>query len=222
MALTGLGFAGLTAFWPLMIVAVAGTLNPSSGDVSVFLPTEQAALAHTVGRPGPDDGLRLVQPGRLAGGGGRRARERPARLAASRWGVALLRAERGVFVFYAALRRGRGGRLRAAVARAGDPSRRSARRAPLAESRADRAAPGGAVQPRLVRRRLRRAVAAGAVALPALPPRRAHDRRRVLRRRRAERVLAGALAAGRRAHRPDPDDGLHAPAREPVPDPRRR
>lgn len=47
MAVTGLGFAGLTTFWPVMVVAFAGTLNPSAGDVSVFLPTEQAALAQT-------------------------------------------------------------------------------------------------------------------------------------------------------------------------------
>ncbi len=33
-----------------MLVAFVGTLNPSAGDVSVFLPTEQAALAH-LGRP---------------------------------------------------------------------------------------------------------------------------------------------------------------------------
>jgi MFS family permease len=45
MLATGLGFASLTAFWPLVIVAVLGTLNPSAGDVSIFLPTEQAALA---------------------------------------------------------------------------------------------------------------------------------------------------------------------------------
>jgi MFS family permease len=51
MVLTGLGFAGPMTFWPLMLVAVAGTLNSSSGDVSVFLPTEQAALAHTVSGP---------------------------------------------------------------------------------------------------------------------------------------------------------------------------
>jgi MFS family permease len=50
MVVTGIGFAGLTAFWPLMIVAVVGTLNPSAGDVSLFLPTEQAALAHTAER----------------------------------------------------------------------------------------------------------------------------------------------------------------------------
>jgi MFS family permease len=48
MAATGLGFAGLTAFWPLFVVAVVGTLNPSAGDVSVFLPTEQAVLAGAI------------------------------------------------------------------------------------------------------------------------------------------------------------------------------
>lgn len=45
MAATGLGFAGLTAFWPLLLVAFVGTLNPSSGDVSVFLPLEHARLS---------------------------------------------------------------------------------------------------------------------------------------------------------------------------------
>ena len=47
MAATGLGFAGLTDFWPLLVVAFLGTLNPSSGDVSVFLPLEQSLLARS-------------------------------------------------------------------------------------------------------------------------------------------------------------------------------
>jgi nitrate/nitrite transporter NarK len=34
-------------FWPLLLVAFAGTLNPSSGDVSVFLPLEQSLLPQT-------------------------------------------------------------------------------------------------------------------------------------------------------------------------------
>lgn len=51
MGATGLGFASVTAFWPLLLVAFAGTLNPSSGDVSVFLPTEQSALAGAVSAP---------------------------------------------------------------------------------------------------------------------------------------------------------------------------
>lgn len=33
-------------FWPLLLVAFIGTLNPSSGDVSVFLPLEHARLAN--------------------------------------------------------------------------------------------------------------------------------------------------------------------------------
>jgi MFS family permease len=45
MAATGLGFAGLTSLWPLLVVAFIGTLNPSAGDVSVFLPLEHARLA---------------------------------------------------------------------------------------------------------------------------------------------------------------------------------
>jgi MFS family permease len=48
MLATGMGFASITSFWPLFAVAVAGTLNPSAGDVSVFLPVEQASLAETV------------------------------------------------------------------------------------------------------------------------------------------------------------------------------
>lgn len=45
MAATGLGFAGFSSFWPLLVVAFVGTLNPSSGDVSVFLPLEHSRLA---------------------------------------------------------------------------------------------------------------------------------------------------------------------------------
>jgi len=48
MFLTGLGFCSVTSFWPLFLIAIVGTLNPSSGDVSVFLPAEQTALAESV------------------------------------------------------------------------------------------------------------------------------------------------------------------------------
>ena len=48
MFATGIGFAFARSFWPLFIVAVVGTLNPSAGDVSVFLPMEQALLSETV------------------------------------------------------------------------------------------------------------------------------------------------------------------------------
>ncbi len=45
MAVTGLGFASLTSLWPLLVVAFMGPLNPSGGDVSVFLPLEHTVLA---------------------------------------------------------------------------------------------------------------------------------------------------------------------------------
>ncbi|MGI8792168.1 MAG: MFS transporter [Acidimicrobiales bacterium] len=51
MAITGIGFAAATAFWVVLSVAVIGTMNPSAGDVSVFLPTEQALLADQVDPP---------------------------------------------------------------------------------------------------------------------------------------------------------------------------
>ena len=48
MTATGLGFASFTHFWPLFLIAIVGTLNPSSGDVSVFLPLEHAMLSRAV------------------------------------------------------------------------------------------------------------------------------------------------------------------------------
>jgi MFS family permease len=50
MALTGMAFAAVRDFWPLMAVAFVGTLNPSGGDTSLFLPLEHSLLAHA----GPD------------------------------------------------------------------------------------------------------------------------------------------------------------------------
>ncbi len=48
MLATGLGFAHVTDFWPLLAIAFVGTLNPSVGDVSIFLPLEQSLLATSV------------------------------------------------------------------------------------------------------------------------------------------------------------------------------
>lgn len=49
MAVTGVAFGTVRDFWPLLLVAFIGTLNPSAGDVSVFLPLEQTVLPQTVG-----------------------------------------------------------------------------------------------------------------------------------------------------------------------------
>ncbi|MPY94860.1 MAG: MFS transporter [Acidimicrobiia bacterium] len=48
MVATGVAFGAAASFWALLVIAVLGTLNPSAGDVSVFLPTEQALLPATV------------------------------------------------------------------------------------------------------------------------------------------------------------------------------
>ena len=48
MAATGAAFAATTAFWPLLIVAFVGTMNPTFGDASVFLPLEQTVLTQTI------------------------------------------------------------------------------------------------------------------------------------------------------------------------------
>jgi MFS family permease len=48
MAATGAGFAMLTDFWPLLVIAFVGTMNPTSGDASIFVPLEQAVLTQTI------------------------------------------------------------------------------------------------------------------------------------------------------------------------------
>ena len=45
MTLTGVGFATFSSLWPLLIIALVGTMNPGGGDVSVFYPLEHTALA---------------------------------------------------------------------------------------------------------------------------------------------------------------------------------
>ena len=49
MLATGIAIIATTDFWPLLLIAAVGTINPSSGDVSMFLPLEHALLVRTVG-----------------------------------------------------------------------------------------------------------------------------------------------------------------------------
>ena len=48
MAATGAAFATVTAFWPLLVIAFVGTINPTSGDASIFQPLEQTVLTQTI------------------------------------------------------------------------------------------------------------------------------------------------------------------------------
>ncbi len=102
MMATGVGFACVTAFGLLLVVAAVGTLNPSAGDVSVFLPTEQAALAQIASG---ERRTRLFAwynvAGNVAGALGALASGLPAVVArAWRWNA--LAAERGGFWVYVA------------------------------------------------------------------------------------------------------------------------
>lgn len=101
MTATGLGFAGLSSFWPLLLVAFVGTLNPSSGDVSVFLPLEHARLSHAAeGETRTRLFARYSLTGTLCAALGALAAGLPDALAAL--GVDRLASLRGMFIVYAA------------------------------------------------------------------------------------------------------------------------
>jgi MFS family permease len=103
MAATGLAFAGLSSLWPLLLVAFVGTLNPSSGDVSVFLPLDHTLLAAAA----PADArtsvfARYSFAGSLFGAIGALAAAVPEWLAAhADW--SMLEALRAMFVLYGAV-----------------------------------------------------------------------------------------------------------------------
>lgn len=104
MAATGLGFASLAAFVPLLAVAFVGTLNPGAGDVSMFLPLEHARLAGSAATSDERTTLfaRYSLAGALSAAVGALAAAVPA-WAAVRLGVALIDALRAMFVLYAVI-----------------------------------------------------------------------------------------------------------------------
>ncbi len=104
MASTGLGFAGFSSFAPLLLVAFLGTLNPGAGDVSVFLPLEQARLAGLTRSSAERTSLfaRYSLAGSLSAAFGALAVGLPAWLA-QRAAWPMVDALRAMFWFYAAI-----------------------------------------------------------------------------------------------------------------------
>lgn len=102
MLFTAAGLGAFTTFWPLLLVAFLGTLNPSAGDVSVFLPTEQFLLS-VRGLPQERTALfaRYNLGGTLAGALGALVSGVPA-IAARAWGNEGAGAPLA-FAFYAAI-----------------------------------------------------------------------------------------------------------------------
>lgn len=103
MVATGLGFAALTDLWPLLLVAFLGPLNPSGGDVSVFLPLEHTALATAAqGISRTTVFARYSFSGSIAGALGALAVAVPGWLVAHA-GFGMLGAMRAMFLGYAAI-----------------------------------------------------------------------------------------------------------------------
>jgi MFS family permease len=102
MAATGIAFALVHDFALLLLIASVGTINPSSGSVSVFAPLEQTILSSAVdsrARTGMFARYSLV--GALAGAVGALAAATPDYLMPL--GLDQLQAIRAMFVFYAGL-----------------------------------------------------------------------------------------------------------------------
>jgi MFS family permease len=134
MLATGAGFALISDFWPLLVIAFAGTLNPSSGDVSVFLPTEQSVLSTEVAAADRTSLFaRYSLGGTLLGAFGALASGLP-EVAANHLGWDLIAAFRAGFALYGAIAIGIA--LLYAGMRRGAPAGESTASAPLARSRA--------------------------------------------------------------------------------------
>ncbi len=103
MMATGCVFAGVHGFWPLLLVAFVGTLNPSSGDVSVFLPLEHSLLAQSVGdRDRTALYVRYSLAGSLMGAAGTLIAALPT-LVGAWWDVSPIGIMQGLFLLYAVI-----------------------------------------------------------------------------------------------------------------------
>lgn len=102
MVLTGAAFALSSVYWVVLLVAAIGTINPSAGTVSIFVPLEHALLSHVVADA---DRTRMFARysliGALAAATGAFASASPELLA--KLGIEQLAALRGMFLLYAVL-----------------------------------------------------------------------------------------------------------------------
>jgi len=102
MVVSGLAFAASRDYAALLVIAFAGTINPSAGNVSVFVPLEHAALAHEAGNANRTRMFaRYSLAGALAAAVGALVAGAPEVTAPP--GLDRLNAMRGMFVLYALL-----------------------------------------------------------------------------------------------------------------------
>jgi MFS family permease len=102
MIATGVAFALIHDFALLLVVAFAGTVNPSAGSVSIFVPLEHTVLSREVSaRARTDMFARYSLIGALSSAVGALAAATPDLVAA--FGIGQLAALKGMFVLYALL-----------------------------------------------------------------------------------------------------------------------
>ena len=206
----GAGFATTTAFWPLLVIAFIGTMNPTSGDASVFLPLEQAALAQ-IAEPRRRTAMfaRYSLIGSLAGALGALAAAAPDLATAGH----MRHSACGHAADVHRLRRARSTRSIALSSLVtGDRGQRSGNPHAARLLEAARIRPCRPIRHGLVRDGVSRAIVAGFVAVPAISnlglggggdP--------VLERHLLGRVVPDR-SADRRADRSDQHDGVYPPA----------
>jgi MFS family permease len=102
MVATGLAFASSKTYSALLLVAFVGTINPSSGSVSIFVPLEQSLLARSVvGAERTKVFARYSLIGALAASAGSLAAASPELLTALE--ISRLTALKSMFILYALL-----------------------------------------------------------------------------------------------------------------------
>lgn len=132
MVATGLAFALSSTYSVILLIALVGTINPSSGSASIFVPLEHAVLATSIAdRDRTRAFARYSLIGALAGALGALAAGSPDFL--GKIGVARITALKAMFALYALL--GVAGGLTYARVPAQNPARQHTPAAPLGPSR---------------------------------------------------------------------------------------
>src|SRR6266852_6185500 len=195
MVVTGIAIPSFQHFVFIAAIAFIGTMNPTTGDIGVHVPLEQAALAHGVSDQDRTHVFaRYSLIGALSIAAGALAAGAPDLLVSL--GMGRIGALQAMFYVYAALRGRRGQRDGAARHRSGAlaPNRLQARRA---------------LQPGFVCGRLHRSIAHGALAVRALRSLARRSERVLLLVERAHRPLLSGRGAAGQTLRPRQHHGFH-------------
>ena len=213
MVLTGVAIPGLQHLVFIAIVAFIGTINPTTGDIGVHVPLEQAALAQRASDAERTHIFaRYSLIGALSIAAGALAAGAPDLLVSSALGR--IGALQVMFYLYAALGL-IGAYFYSRLPRA--EVKETAHGHRLGSLAADRLQARGAVQPGCVCRRVHRSVAHGALAVRTVRSFACRGERILLLVERARRLLLSGGGAARHALRSRQHHGVHAHPLERLP-----